>query len=373
MGEPGLSRRTLLRGAGVATGATLLGGVSAAAAAQGDGSPPGVATVKGPDSLDQGRLVQALPARNAAYQYRTVGWHQFFPLANPMPGVTFSGSAGMQATSSATFYCPLDLPQGAVVREVGVRVLQRPPHHRLGRRIQSDGPGQRLDRRVVRVHHPERRQAHDRDHEPAAVRHHRQRGLRVRAVRRSSRRAQFGFFGARVAWSNGLLLSQLSPQARKLDTRNPGPLTGKIITGQTKTLALTPELIVGAKSALVNLTITNTEGSGFLGLFPSRTPVAGNVQHQLVGAEPDRGQLGDGGGVARGVDRHLLRRRRPHPRRRRPARLLQLSLSSLAELASPRACASSLALPSRAWDARPRTCPRPRFARPTQRSRPRSG
>ena len=86
---------------------------------------------------------------------------------------------------------------------------------------------------------------------------------------------QFGFFGARVAWSNGLLLSQLSPQARKLDTRNPGPLTGKIITGQIKTLALTPELIVGAKSALVNLTITNTEGSGFLGLFPSGTPWPG--------------------------------------------------------------------------------------------------
>ena len=87
--------------------------------------------------------------------------------------------------------------------------------------------------------------------------------------------SQFGFFGARVAWTNGLLLSQLSPQARKLDTRNPGPLTGKIITGQTKTLALTPELIVGAKSALVNLTVTNTEGSGFLGLFPSRTPWPG--------------------------------------------------------------------------------------------------
>ena len=95
--------------------------------------------------------------------------------------------------------------------------------------------------------------------------------LRVRAVGLPPARALFGFFGARVAWSNGLLLSQLSPQARKLDTRNPGPLTGKIITGQTKTLALTPELIVGAKSALVNLTITNTEGSGFLGLFPSRT------------------------------------------------------------------------------------------------------
>ena len=97
------------------------------------------------------------------------------------------------------------------------------------------------------------------------------------ALRRSCSRpsSQFGFFGARVAWSNGLLLSQLSPQARKLDTRNPGPLTGKIITGQTKTLALTPELIVGAKSALVNLTITNTEGSGFLGLFPSGTPWPG--------------------------------------------------------------------------------------------------
>jgi hypothetical protein len=30
-------------------------------------------------------------------------------------------------------------------------------------------------------------------------------------------------------------------------------------------------VIAGAKAALVNLTITNTEGSGFLGLFPTGT------------------------------------------------------------------------------------------------------
>ena len=76
MGEHGLSRRTWLLGAGVATGATLLGGVPAAAAAQGDESPLGVATVQGPDSLDQGTLVQALPARNPAYQYRALAWHR---------------------------------------------------------------------------------------------------------------------------------------------------------------------------------------------------------------------------------------------------------------------------------------------------------
>jgi hypothetical protein len=83
--------------------------------------------------------------------------------------------------------------------------------------------------------------------------------------------SEFGLFGARVAWTNGLLLSPVNPPARKLDTRVAGPLGGKIQSGQTRTLSLGPEAIAGAKAALVNLTITNTEGSGFLALFAAGT------------------------------------------------------------------------------------------------------
>ena len=83
----------------------------------------------------------------------------------------------------------------------------------------------------------------------------------------------FGFFGARVAWSNGFLLSTVNPQPRKLDTRRPGPLTGKIAAGQTKVaVASRPRSPAGAKAAVVNLTVAETEGNGgYLALFPADT------------------------------------------------------------------------------------------------------
>jgi hypothetical protein len=270
MGEPGLSRRTLLRGAGVATGATLLGGVTAAAAAQGDESPPGVATVQQPGQPNPGLFLQALPARNPAYQYRGLAWHHFSPLANPMPGVTFSGSAGMQATGAATFYCPLDLPHGAVVREVAFECYNAHPSTglSLGFTRTDPGTGSLGGAFAFTTTNAGKHTIVITSLQPYGTIDN---GAFAYGLSAFLQAGAFGFFGARVAWSNGLVLSQLSPQARKLDTRDPGPLTGKIVTGQTKTLALTPELIVGAKSALVNLTITNTEGSGFLGLFPSGT------------------------------------------------------------------------------------------------------
>ena len=178
-------------------------------------------------------------------------------------------------SAAPTFSAALDLPQGAVHAGGGVRVLQRqqPP---TGLGVGLTRTSARVPERSAGASWPSADSCAARKHtivitslQPSATSTTWPSCTGCRPS--SSGRARFGFFGARVAWSNGLLLTQLSPQARKLDTRNPGPLTGKIITGQTKTLALTPELIVGAKSALVNLTITNTEGSGFLGLFPSGT------------------------------------------------------------------------------------------------------
>ena len=64
-------------------------------------------------------------------------------------------------------------------------------------------------------------------------------------------------------------LRPVVPQVRKLDTRQPGPLTGKKAVGSTTALALTPELPAGAALALLNLTVTDTEGFGFLTLYPS--------------------------------------------------------------------------------------------------------
>jgi len=64
-------------------------------------------------------------------------------------------------------------------------------------------------------------------------------------------------------------LRPVLPQVRKLDTRQPGPLTGIKSVGSTTVLPLTPELPAGATLALLNLTVTGTEGFGYLTLYPN--------------------------------------------------------------------------------------------------------
>ena len=76
----------------------------------------------------------------------------------------------------------------------------------------------------------------------------------------------------RVGYAAPLAFFPVVPQVRKLDTRDPGPLTGKIVSGQTKTLSLGPDVPAGAAAALVNLTIDQTEASGFLSLFAADIP-----------------------------------------------------------------------------------------------------
>lgn len=60
---------------------------------------------------------------------------------------------------------------------------------------------------------------------------------------------------------------------RVLDTRLPGPLTGKLASGQEKVVPLG---FAGARSAVLNLTITETVGSGFVAVFPAGIAWPGN-------------------------------------------------------------------------------------------------
>jgi hypothetical protein len=53
---------------------------------------------------------------------------------------------------------------------------------------------------------------------------------------------------------------------RVLDTRLPGPLTGKLGAGQEKVVSLG---FAGARTAVINLTITETVGAGFVAVFPA--------------------------------------------------------------------------------------------------------
>jgi hypothetical protein len=78
-----------------------------------------------------------------------------------------------------------------------------------------------------------------------------------------------GITAVRVGYQGPLAFHPVNPQVRKLDTREPGPLTGKLLSGQTRTLSLAPDVPAGASAALVNITLDATEGGGFVSLFPA--------------------------------------------------------------------------------------------------------
>jgi hypothetical protein len=62
-------------------------------------------------------------------------------------------------------------------------------------------------------------------------------------------------------------------EPRVLDTRLPGPLTGKLGPGEEKVVPLG---FAGARSAIINLTITETVGGGFVAVFPANIAWPGN-------------------------------------------------------------------------------------------------
>lgn len=82
-------------------------------------------------------------------------------------------------------------------------------------------------------------------------------------------------FACRIGFTGPFGFRPVTPQARKLDTRLPGPLTGKFLPGQIRTLAL--GVPAGAAAAVVTVAVTNTTGGGFISLFPGGTAWPGTT------------------------------------------------------------------------------------------------
>ena len=274
MSDGDLDRRSVLLGLGGVAGvsaAALVGGATPAAAQTGDES--GVPTVKTLSNahLDNGLTVQALPVVNPAWHYRTLAWHHFQPLASPLPGVSFGGATGMQATTAATFYAPLEFSQGSVVREVAFECYNAHPNTGLGLGFNRTdlGSGSIGGSFAFTTTNAGKHTIVLSSLNPFGIIDNPAYAYGLSAYLQPG---AFGFFGARVAWEGGAQTTVLPTPVRKLDTRQAG---GKIFSGQARNVSLAPELPTGATAALVNVTVSETESAGFLALFQGSTPWPG--------------------------------------------------------------------------------------------------
>lgn len=323
-GSAGLSRRQVLRRAGVAAGAAAGAAVLPAGglAAQEPSFDPTLMSTDGPVSRSPGEIVAAAPPPlNPAFTYLTVPFEAFQVLGSG--GTLTTDNNGLHASTSTNLRAPLQLPHGASLQEVTFFVFNSSANLALAIGVVRFTPPSMVTTSFLSFTQP------NQGSHTVTIAADLFGDLNPLDMTASSYGllafltggVTHGLFGARVAYTPppvpapppppGLFFVPLAVQKRKLDTRDPGPLTSKIASGQTRVLPLAPELPAGAaKAALVNLTITETEDSGFLALFPGGTPYAGtssinwsssglNLANSAVVAVPASGEvaiLAGGGG-----------------------------------------------------------------------------
>jgi hypothetical protein len=262
-----ISRRSLLAFGGATVGGAVLGGTAlgppAGAAPVAYAPAPGEPTIRSAGDPNPGIVAAVAPALNPNWSYRTIGYPEFGPRGSEL---TLGSPQGLYATVDMSVAAPLALPTLSVIREVTFFVYNTSSNTGL-----SVGLGHITPPATFTGGNFAFTEANAGSHTVTLtsflnpVVDGTLRSYALHAFLAAG--AQFGIQGARVAWTNGLAYAAVTPSVRKLDTRNPGPLTGKIHSGQQKTFDLTPQLPAGAKQALLGLTVTDTEAAGFLGLF----------------------------------------------------------------------------------------------------------
>lgn len=258
------TRRTALKGLGIG-GATALG--------LGERTRPVRAELlRGPvgtddellgrrrvDAVDVGAALGTTPGLT----YATSGMFAFQPnlFAN---GYSVSGTGCFSSTSAGFVVAALTLPTGAVVKQVTFtgQNSSGAPASFFVEQYPLDAGGSTI---VADVSMPTG--AAVLQTVTANVNHVVDAGFSYDAATFTS--TEIRMYSCRIGYAGPYGFLTVNPQERKLDTREPGPLTGKILGGQTRTLSLKPELPAGAVAAVLNVTVTETVGGGFLVLYPA--------------------------------------------------------------------------------------------------------
>ena len=260
----GVSRRSVLLGLGAAAGAAAAvtafpAQVSAGASALPSWSPA---------------VPQDLGTAIPGLTYIGIDAQQFFPSE---PGDRVGGDidlTGTKGLNGQRIWAGLSLPAGSTVHQMNVGYIGQPIAEISKRLITQPNPAQ-IPNQIFQQTLP-----------PAGV------GpfsatlnlsTPVVIERESTYTVSFfipsmggaGVFGCSIGYlpPTQSFMPFTGADPRVLDTREPGPLTGKLGPAEERVVALG---FPGARTAIVNLTITETVGGGFVAVFPAGIPWPGN-------------------------------------------------------------------------------------------------
>jgi len=260
----GVSRRSVLLGIGAAAGAaaaiTALPSRVSAAASVVPSFSPGVP--------------QAIGSPIAGLTYIGLDAQAFFP---SQPDHRIGGDIDLTGTkgfNGERIWAPLPLPAGSIVHQMNVGYIGQPIAEISRRTIAQPSPAQ-IPNQVFQQSLPAGGGA------PATATFNFDNPVVVE--REATYTVSFfipsmggsAVFGCSIGYvpPTQSFMPFSGGDPRVLDTRQPGPLTGKLGPGQEKVVPLG---VAGARSAVLNLTITETVGTGFVAVFPAGVAWPGN-------------------------------------------------------------------------------------------------
>ncbi len=298
----GLSRRQLIAGLGAATGAAgLLAGLPGGAVVAGSVTP----ALAGRTA----RLPQVLQPPSADLSYIGIDSFGFSTPLNDRYSDDTSGTGALMPPDRLT--APLSLPAGSVVKQINVAYIGTPGVQLWRRRLATPQEGGPNPPAAVFSE-----TAPDQGGGPRA--HTFDTDVTIAADSTYSLRMPIdvgeSIFGVTIGYeapasaTGALGLVPIDPPTRPLDTRQPGPQTGKLQAGEERIVEL--GLPDGAAGAVINLTITGTETDfGFVSVYRAGIPWPGNssinwsspeltAANGVITAVDDQGRITIRGGEA---------------------------------------------------------------------------
>jgi hypothetical protein len=251
----GVSRRSVLLGLGAAAGAAAAVSALPSTAHASSGALPDWSPA----------VPEALGGATPGLTYVGIDAQQFFP-SQPNervgPDIDITGTKG---SNTGRIWAGLSIPAGSTVYQMNVGYIGQPIAEISKRLITQPNPAL-LPAQVFQQTLPAAGGA------PASSTQNL--SAPVVVERESTYTVSFFLFPGSAVF--GCSIGYLPPtqsfmpftggEPRVLDTRLPGPLTGKLGPGEERVVPLG---LAGARTAVINLTITETVGAGFVAVFPA--------------------------------------------------------------------------------------------------------